>query len=442
MVERLPPTTAAYYNDVIKRAQPYLAGIKNIVDATGLKPEGSCIYRHGTTEIDTTRDAIRFNLVTLAQRCNRIIEIGFNMGHSALLMLLANPDCVIDCIDICMHDYTILCFEYLRRQFPNRISLFIGHSHTVLKKYQRPLADLIHIDGCHDLQIANIDFFLSKGKIKSDGLIVFDDTNFPHLNYLWSGYIRDKHVIPIEIVPNPFHGIGRLPWGKQKIAVCNLALGAEYKHLVRYGQKGKEIYCQRQMYDWRTDEDVHDSSRPPAWSKVRLILKCLAEHKYDYIVWIDADTHIMNFDAKLEDFIFRLMGSAELMLASDPERINSGVMFIRCTDWAEKFFQLLYDQTDYINHSNWEQEALIHLIDTNKMDCRSHIKILPPHQQTEFNSYHLMYQPGQFLVHLAGCYRNDTNNGLDIMMNRYCPLKMDEDSDDSYRDRLEFIGLA
>ncbi len=447
--EKMLPISLDEYTNLMERCVPYFQKLKEIVVDLNELPEGNVLYKDKTFEIHTYNWPIHINLMTVAKKCNKILEVGFNMGHSALMMLIANPECSIDCIDICEHKYTEKCFEYLKSVFSNRIRLHKGSSHKCLREYSGPLVNMLHIDGCHDFNVANIDYFIGRDKVKRNGIIVFDDTWMAHLQYLWSGYVRDGHLQEIEILPchipgnSQGHRIGRLLHSKPKIALATIEIGDKYKEVVKYGHIGKTYYCRKHNYDFRDDEDCHDKTRPYAWSKVKIILKCLADN-YEYVVWIDADTHIMNFDLKLEDFITRLSENRDILLASDVQMINSGVMFIKNTEWSRKFFQVLWNQTDFLNHPNWEQGAIIHMYNTNIIDTKNHITVLPPYMQTEFNSYYNLYYHNQFLIHLAG---NAQDSGASIddgrlksMMDRFCPLRMDTDTEWDYICRMRYIG--
>ena len=435
------------YKEIMKKCEKHIESLKTITESTCDKPEGGIYYVDQSFTEKTDKIPMRKNLMTLARKATTIIEVGFNMGHSSLFMLVANPQCSIECFDICRHLYTKHCFNYLDSQFPNRLKLHVGSSNAELCKYTGPLADMAHIDGSHDIAIANCDFFLCREKTKKGGIIVYDDTWISYLLQLWNGFVKDGMIKNIEINPcidpqkQTGHSIGQL-LTKQKcrIAVCTLVLGTEeYRRIVKYGHMTKVLYCQKNGYDLRNDEDVWDKERPYAWSKVKLILKCLYENKYDYVVWIDADTHIMDDTHCLEDFIVRLSAGKDILLASDNEKLNSGVIFVKNTDWCKKYFETVYKQTEFIHHNNWEQEAIIQLYEKNVSDCQAHIMLLHSSQQHEFNSYYFMYKYGHFLIHLAGCYRDDKNRNLHNAMNDHCPLRMETDTDESYNKRMEFL---
>lgn len=434
------------YVQILSKCEKHLQAIKTIVESFTDSPEGNMYYRDKSFTVDLEKAGMRKNIMTLAKVSKTILEIGFNMGHSALFMIVANPECVIDCFDICYHTYTKYCFNYLQSQFPNRLTLTVGNSNHTVKAYKK-VVDMAHVDGGHDLDVAKNDLKSVINCTKTGGIIVLDDTWIWYLLNLWNEKVSEgivSNVVVNECIQREKqtgHCIGRNLHKKLKIALLTLVLGSEeYRKIVKYGHLGKELYAKKHGYDFRCDEDTWDKSRPYAWSKVQLILKCLRENKYDYVVWIDADTHIMNDEKCLEDFISSLSNDRDILLAQDYEKINSGVMFIKNSDWSKSFFEQVYNKTEYLHHSNWEQEAIIHMYANNEMDCKEHITALTPDKQTEFNSYYFMYKHGQFLVHLAGCYRNDTNRNLDNAMIDHCPLRMDSDTDESFRNRMKFLG--
>ena len=110
-----------------------------------------------------------------AKRSNNVLEIGTYMGHSLLIMLLANPNLKITTIDM-VEKYSKAATDYLQNEFPNaKINFIKGNSLNILPKLDDQF-DLFHIDGSHSRSIIKKEFekciFLSKG----DNInIVFDD---------------------------------------------------------------------------------------------------------------------------------------------------------------------------------------------------------------------------------------------------------------------------
>jgi len=186
----------------------HFAKLISIVKETGETLENNCVYDIKGSKKTASLFSKQRNLYSISKYGgNNIIEIGFNAGHSALIFLLANPDSVIWCFDICTHKYTELCFQYLNTVFGNRISLIKGNSfkvYTEFAKEQSIAFDTFNIDGSKEFNIANNDYFISRSIAHVRSVIIWDSSQI-QLKYLWDGYIRDKDLIKFEPVHIPEH---------------------------------------------------------------------------------------------------------------------------------------------------------------------------------------------------------------------------------------------
>ena len=101
----------------------------------------------------------RRNLWRAARFKERLLEVGVNAGHSALLALSSNPKLQYYGVDIVSHSYTIACVDFLKGEFPGRVHLFPGDSREVLPwlaDRSGDLAfDLFSIDGGHTSEVAS-----------------------------------------------------------------------------------------------------------------------------------------------------------------------------------------------------------------------------------------------------------------------------------------------
>ncbi len=104
-----------------------------------------------------------------------VLEIGTYMGHSLLLMLLANPSLNITCIDI-EDKYSGKVIEFLKSVFPKaRIKFFKGNSLKILPKIREKF-DFFHIDGAHGNTTITKEFIHCKRMSSSkDFKLIFDD---------------------------------------------------------------------------------------------------------------------------------------------------------------------------------------------------------------------------------------------------------------------------
>lgn len=88
---------------------------------------------------------------------DRLLEVGVNAGHGALLALSSNPRLEYYGVDIMTHGYTIECVDFLKGEFPGRVHLFPGDSREVLPwladRRDELNFDIIHVDGGHTSEV-------------------------------------------------------------------------------------------------------------------------------------------------------------------------------------------------------------------------------------------------------------------------------------------------
>ena len=110
-----------------------------------------------------------------AKQVKSVLEIGTYMGHSCLIMLIANPNLNITCIDI-EDKYPRTATDYLKKEFPNSNIEFIkGNSLNILPNISKKY-DLFHIDGAHRNHIITKEFnFCRNLAVNNNFQIIFDD---------------------------------------------------------------------------------------------------------------------------------------------------------------------------------------------------------------------------------------------------------------------------
>ena len=110
-----------------------------------------------------------------AKEANNILEVGTYMGHSLLIMLIANPNINITTIDI-EDKYSKPAVDYLKTQFQNANIKFIkGNSLDVLPRLYEKY-DLFHVDGSHRNTVITEEFRYCKKLIHNNNFkIIFDD---------------------------------------------------------------------------------------------------------------------------------------------------------------------------------------------------------------------------------------------------------------------------
>lgn len=222
-----------------------------------------------------------------------------------------------------------------------------------------------------------------------------------------------------------------------KIAVLTFYKGEKFIEDTKYAKKVLINYCNKYNYDFYDSiDDVINYDREIQWSKILMILKYLKLFKYDYIVWIDADIFIMNYNIRLESFIYRLMNDKHIMYSSDYGNwVNNGVIFIKNSKESIDFFEESWNHTNQICR---EQGAMDYLYRINWNNCQNIISITQ--DPTEYNPMWFQYRYGIFIMHFPGCNESFRKpNSLKLMFDMFCPIKMDEETEEVYLNRLYWL---
>lgn len=177
-----------------------------IVENTNEKLEGSIFNLHESNEITIKFNEKQQNIcdILMTKPIKNILEIGFNAGFSALLMLLTTSDTFITCVDICEHKYTMPCYNWINEHFSDRIKLIKGDSKQILNHLieQKEYYDMIHIDGGHDILNVFYDIQNSIKLSKQDTILIMDDYDFQYINLLWNLFVDYNKMTKYKEINN------------------------------------------------------------------------------------------------------------------------------------------------------------------------------------------------------------------------------------------------
>lgn len=161
-----------------KEIKSYVTEIHKIIEKSGEVPEGNVYTNHQSLiPLKNEQCFKQINLWNLGAEAENIMEIGFNAGHSAVIMLTnKGKQKTITFYDINHHKYTQPCYEFVKSKFPHiKFEAIWGDSLITL-----PLAhgqyDLIHLDGGHRLEHITNDIVNSLRLLKAGGTLIVDDT--------------------------------------------------------------------------------------------------------------------------------------------------------------------------------------------------------------------------------------------------------------------------
>ena len=200
-----------FIEENINKAKQYIDEyLLPIINNCGEKLEGNIFMLHHTTEYTDVflNKAKNISNLVLNKNVKNVMEIGFNAGFSALLMLLSSPSISLNCFDLGEHKYTMPCFQKLKETFGDRINITLGDSRETLQN-ENGLYDLIHIDGGHSTDVAESDIINSYRLSKQGTLLIMDDYDFHNLHHLWDNYIVKFNLKTPEMIlfHSPHHDI-------------------------------------------------------------------------------------------------------------------------------------------------------------------------------------------------------------------------------------------
>lgn len=111
------------------------------------------------------------------------LEVGFNAGHSAVVMLDANPCLKLTAIDVAMHSYTRPCAEIIAACYPGRFSIHYGSSQnvlTTLAKEGQCDFEILHIDCGHGVKESLFDLNWMLSNAPAGCIVIVDDAYLAH----------------------------------------------------------------------------------------------------------------------------------------------------------------------------------------------------------------------------------------------------------------------
>jgi hypothetical protein len=205
------------YESYSNERQKHLNELKNIIIKSGDSLEGNSFYTHLSLNINNDLYTKQVNLFWCGkQSITRICEIGFNAGHSTMLMLLGRDKTPLDftIFDIGEHPYTKPSLEYIRQKFENVNFEYIeGDSIITIPKWIEEnkqyieVYDVVHVDGGHSNECITNDMKNANLLVKENGIIIIDDTNMGHINncvdlYLASGKYKELEVLQTKCYPH------------------------------------------------------------------------------------------------------------------------------------------------------------------------------------------------------------------------------------------------
>jgi hypothetical protein len=189
--------------------QTHVDNIKKIITDSKAPLEGNIFYTHQTFNLHDDLIIKRLNLFWCGMSANtHICEIGFNAGHSTMILLLGRvKQANFTIFDIGRHPYTKPSLEYIKKSFPSinfeyvegdsikQIPKWIEENKSLIGQY-----DLIHVDGGHSEECVTNDMKNADKLLKVSGIIIIDDTNLHCINKCVNNYISTGDYIEVNLI--------------------------------------------------------------------------------------------------------------------------------------------------------------------------------------------------------------------------------------------------
>jgi hypothetical protein len=189
------------YNEKKNILDKHLEQLHNIIVNSNCELEGNSFYFHLTTHKCNEFYNKQVNLFWIGNYkpvCKRICEIGFNAGHSTLLMLLNRDDTPLEytVFDLGEHAYVKPALDYIKNTFQHvnfeynegdsikTLPAWIGKNTHLCGQY-----DIVHVDGGHTEECIQNDLMNAVKLCKVGGIIIIDDTNDGIINNYVDRYL-------------------------------------------------------------------------------------------------------------------------------------------------------------------------------------------------------------------------------------------------------------
>ena len=206
-----------------------------------------------------------------------------------------------------------------------------------------------------------------------------------------------------------------------KIGIVSICAYPENRNLIldKITPLNRQKYAHLHGYDaiiYTSHPVGPNSSVSIQHSKLELMRTLVDSRKYDWLMWTDCDSVIINRNRKIEDIIAEYVedDSADLLITEELFGLSSANWIIRSSQWSSNFlaqaFDIAHNQLPLLG----DQDAIISLaIGRGQLD--NHIKIIP---QNVINAYDALnsfamggggYEPGDLLITFPQCQDENCN---------------------------------
>lgn len=176
--------------------------------------------------------------------------------------------------------------------------------------------------------------------------------------------------------------------GVRRPCVVSMYVGDMFGDMREALIQNKRDYCKAMNYTCKIYENVlKKESRPVAWQKLYALEDSMSA--CSRLMWVDGDAMFMGHKPMPNP-------AKEIMLASEKDGVNTGVMVMHSTSWVRGLLRRVSGMHSFDTHGQWEQAALNALLRRDG-EISSHVERV---DQRDLNSFDMRDAP--FIYHTSG----------------------------------------
>ncbi|MDD2284704.1 MAG: hypothetical protein PHU98_06065 [Mariniphaga sp.] len=190
------------------------------------------------------------------------------------------------------------------------------------------------------------------------------------------------------------------------ITICSLYT-KDIEDYAIIGNRSKIYWCKKQGYKFVFLNEILDNTRPAAWSKLLLLQQELnLNPDTSHVVWIDADTYILNYDFDIQKILDEIH---TLFISKDFNGINAGIFAITNTQQSKDLISSWWGNTKHIGTAWQEQNAIMEWYkELGPIEIQRLVKIIPQYMINAYPNERYFEMPN--IIHLAGVNHAERTN--------------------------------
>lgn len=153
--------------------------------------------REGHPILDSHYTGILKSILS-STKAKKIMEIGFNAGHTCMGFLDADDKVIVHAIDICDYGHVRTCASRIMKKYGTSRFQFGEMDSTRMGLKSLEGYDLVRIDGGHSTEVLQQDFI--RCNASEVPWIIIDDMNYRSVHEFVSEFILENGDVPYQSV--------------------------------------------------------------------------------------------------------------------------------------------------------------------------------------------------------------------------------------------------